>query len=303
MGAPIILSSVSSIPNDYVEFRGGVTMTWTGWDGSVWDLTEPRSGVALTNEGTEGLHFPTIGKQKSRSRVMPGARTRGWQADVRSVFWPIYLYADGSDEWRERQEAFFRTIHPDRPGTWTVKTGDQVRTIQLTGVFDDSMSYEADPVHQGWAFYAVKMEADAPYWQGPPITPGTWRASSGRPFFPGPPFRLSSANVFAKARLPNPGDVEFWPTWTMGDALDNIVVGVDGRLITVPFSLIEGERLVIYTDPRAPKATVNGVDVMRDLGLQDFAPVPPGVSVPLTIAATGAGFVSASGTPQYFRAF
>lgn len=30
-------------------------LTWTGWDGSQWDLTNPNGGVFLTEDGVEGL--------------------------------------------------------------------------------------------------------------------------------------------------------------------------------------------------------------------------------------------------------
>jgi hypothetical protein len=38
------------IPGSFNPWQG-MKHTWTGWDGSVWDLSDPESGVFLTADG------------------------------------------------------------------------------------------------------------------------------------------------------------------------------------------------------------------------------------------------------------
>lgn len=314
MSIPLILSSaiVSELPGEVTDWRG-LSLEWIGHDGSIWDLNDPRGGLALYRKGVEGLHFPRITKNSSTSRAIPGKRLRGWRAESRDVFWPVYLGGDGSDAWLERHSAFFDTIHPSLPGTWRVSAGDETRTLQLTGVFDDTHSYEIDPLLRGWALYDVTLEAAQPFWQGTRVRRGPWKAPETSPFFPGPPFRISSSSAFGSAVVPNTGDVDAWGVWWATGPLTEIELGVGGAVIRPPFGLEAGEMLRIDTDPRHPTAQIGpavtdtddfvGVDITQDLGLQDYAPVPPGASVDLHVEATGSGAVMFDVTPLHFRAF
>lgn len=306
MGAPLILAAPPSPPPGAGGAWGATSMLWIGPDGSAWDLTDWRSGVFVMRDGIEGLHFPKITKFSSQSRAFPGRRLRGWQAQARQVFWKVFVWADGTQEWIDRADAFFSTIRPDQSGTWRIAAGSQARTLELTGVFDDSYSYEVDPLQHGWAVYPVAMEAVDPYWRGQIVRRGPWRAPEPAPFIPeggGPPFTISSRRTFATATIPNPGDVDAWALWRVVGPLESIELGVAGAVIDVPFSVAPGAVLEIDTDPRRPSAKLNGVDATADLGLQDYAAVPPGAQVQLHIAATGAGQVAAQLQPLHFRAF
>lgn len=283
---------------------GKLHLAWVGWDGSTWDLQDHDAGLDMLLAGVEGLHFPKITRWSSSSRAIPGNRRRGWQADPRSVFWPLFLWSDGTDGWLDLQDRFFRTIHPEKAGTWRVTAGAQVRTLQLRGTFEDSYRHEADPLQRGWAVYPITLEAASPYWSGAPVTAGPWSADPGGvPFFPGPPFHLGSSMTLTSAAITNPGDVDAWPVWSAWDELTALTVGVSGRSIVVPFDLADGDRLVIGTDPRNPFATFNGVDVLAELGLQAYAPVPALGTAPLQITAGGTGSVACTIVPQHFRAF
>lgn len=314
MSTPIILSSpVVGALAPVVSAWRGLSIEWEGHDGSAWDLTDPDGGVVLSRKGLEGLHFPLITRNTSRSRAVPGNRLRGWRAEARDVFWPTFIWADGSNAWLDRQAEFFATIHPSKPGTWTVDAGRGARTLQLTGVFDEPHAYERDPLLRGWGLYDIALEASQPFWQGARVRRGPWRAPDPVPFFPGPPFHISSSSAFGSATIPNLGDVDVWGVWWATGPLSSLELGVGDSLIVPPFNLEAGEMLRIDTDPRNPTAqkgpTVDdtdlfvGEDVTADLGLQDYASVPPGASVDLHVDAVGSGSIMFDLTPLYFRAF
>lgn len=303
--APVILSQAGAAPPEIVSNWESLQLIWIGWDGSVWDLNSRDSGALLYRRGVEGMHFPVISRNRTTSRTVPGNRLRSWRAEAREVFWPIYLWGDDSKQWRDRNNAFLKTIHPDRPGMWKV-TGDETRTLRLTGVFDDAFQHDVDPQLRGWVQYPITLEAAQPYWEGTPIKRGPWRAPASISFIDpagSPPLHISSGAAFGSAKITNPGDVPVWGVWRLRDALENVEIGVGGTIISLPFDLIDGDELVIDTDPRQPTATLNGEDATVELGLQDYAVVPAGSEVDLHVEAVGPGSVEFELTPLYFRAF
>lgn len=319
MSYPALLVTPPVPPAPPVRPLRGLTVTWEAPDGRVWDLNDVAGGVILDMRNVEGLHFPLIDRWTRGSSAIPGHRLRGWRTRARSVFWPIFIQADDSSSWLELQEAFFHGIHPDQAGTWRVSAGGQTRSLRLTGVFDDVHAYGSDPLHRAWEQYGVKMEAAQPYWVGKTIEAGPWSAPSTEPFFPGPTFTISDGAGFTAAAISNPGDVTAYPRWIIDGELDDISVGVGSAVITLPFPVNEGERVVIDTDPRNPSAFRGpipatddegreiepfvGEDVTAELGVQAYASVPPGGSVPLSLAATGTGTITCQLDPLYFRAF
>lgn len=306
MSTPVILSVPAPLPEPYVNPWPGLSVTWTGADGSVWDLTDRESGVALFLKGVVGLHFPKFTRYKTRSRAIPGSRLRGWQAGEREVFWPLLIWADGSDAWRDRNNAFMNSLHPQIPGTWTVQAGSNpARSLDLTLVVDDDYAFEMDPMRCGWAEYPVTLEAAQPYWRGEPVKAGPWKAPAVRPFIDpagAPPFYISKGTTFGSAKVANTGDVPAWGVWRMVGPLTGVEVGV-GDSVIHPFDLGVDDELVIDTDPRHPTALLNGVDATAALGLQNYAAVPPGAKVGLHVQAIGSGSIQFELTPLYFRAF
>lgn len=314
---PIVLGSPPVGPPVPARQWQGLSITWEGADGSTWDLTDPAGGVVLVRDGVEGLHFPRVEKHVSRSRAFPGHRLRGWQTAARDVFWRVYVWADGTNAWLDRVGQFFSTIHPQNEGVWTVRAGDRTaRTLRLTGVFDEPFAYDRDPTLRGWALYPIALEAAQPYWEGQTVRRGPWSSPEPVDFFPAdgaPPFEISSAANFGTAAIPNTGDVDAYGVWWVTGPLDDIELGVGSALIRPPFEVLEGQMLRIDTDPRNPTAQLGpavgdtddfeGEDVTRELGLQDYARIRPGESVPLHVAATGQGEVMFDLTPLHFRAF
>ncbi len=303
----LLLALPGAVPQPEVDSRWvGLRPTWTGWDGSVWELTGEDSGVRLIRGGTRGLGRGEHDRFASSSPAVAGSRYRGHRTLERDVFWPLLVFVDDSSEaWVKYDRAFWRTMHPDRPGTWTVTHPDGARRT-LTCRYDgtDNQAFDRLPVQAGWAVYGVRLVADEqPFWQGEPIA-RTFQASPGSPFLPGPPFTISSGSTLALATIDNPGDEPAYPIWDLEGPLDSVTVGVDGRTIEVPIELAAGETLRV--DPRPTEQTAidgTGADRTAELGAVDFAPVAPGEQVPLTLAAAGTGSITATLIPLYARAW
>lgn len=303
---PIILSSPPVAPPTAPNQWQGMSVVWFGADGSVWDLGIGTEGAVLENEGTEGLHNPMVTKFSSSSRVVPGSRQRGWRTETREVFWPVFVYSnENSDEWKARYRDFFKSIHPEIPGRWRIGHGGTFRELELRGVFKDPHAFQHDPLIFGWEKFGVTLEAEQPYWSGEALQLGPWRQPETGQFFGAsgaPDFFISSSTEIGRATISNPGDVEAWMTWTCVGPLSDIEIGIGGTVAAVPFDLADGEVLVIDTDPRHQSGTLDGVDVTKELGLLRYGAIRPGSDVEVHVEAGGAGSISATLTPLYFRA-
>lgn len=175
MSPNVAYGSVAVAPPAPVEPWQRSSMLWTGWDGSVWDLTDPDAGVFVQGKGVEGLSSPTHQSWTGESPAVHGQFFRGYRVEPRPVFWPVHLYSDvGSAEWLALDRAFWRSLQPGQHGTWTVETpGGGKRSLSCRFVDDGRHSFEQDPMFRGWASYGVSLVADDPFWTGEPVR-RTW---------------------------------------------------------------------------------------------------------------------------------
>lgn len=304
----------------YVKTR----VTWTGHDGSFWDLTDWTSGVALLRDGVEGLHLPRFREWVRQSPAVPGQWFTGAIAEPRTVVLPIAIWEDSTSlGWIERDRAFWKSMHPRRTGTLTVApagTG-QSRSIRLRLVPDVHV-YDIDPGYDRWAAYVVPLVADQPFWEGQPRRFAWNNNTDPLDFYEetGPQLiNLMSGHTTGNATVVNDGDEDAWPAWTViGDATTSHV-GVGTALVDIPFAVAAGKALVLDTDPRVqtameydytpaagatPEVFANPVDRTADLtGDTNFAPIPAGGSSAVNIALSGTGQIRMAITPLYWRAW
>ena len=307
---PILASPFQVVaPLDVAASWPGISaMTWTGWDGSEWDLLG-SNGVALT-AGARGMSMPPVDRFTSTSPALAGSRWRGSRTLEREVFWPLFVYNDGgSQAWVEHDRAFWRTMDPTRPGLWSVTHPDgTIRTLVCRFVDDGDGVFDRDPSAAGWAVYGVTLVAEQPYWQGTPVTQ-TWKTVSPVSFFGagsgGPPFTISPGSSLAKASINNPGDVDAYPLYTITGPVDSVSVGYAGNVVQLG-AIADGQTRIVDTRPdRLTVKDQNGVDRWSELGASaNFdAPLPPGNPISLSLAMVGAGTVTASIIPLYYRAW
>ncbi|UYM26569.1 minor tail protein [Arthrobacter phage Bauer] len=280
-------------------------MVWTGWDGSEWELTKPSSGVFITGKGVEGLGMPEHQAWVGESPAVHGQFYRGYVVEPRQVFWPIYLYSDESTEaWMDRDRAFWRSLRPGMHGSWSVTTprGGK-RSLACRFVDDGNHAFQYDPMLRGWASYGVSLIADNPFWTGEPVR-RIWSDGPASDFYAQRmPLTIRSASTLGSAAMTNEGDLEAWPVWTIRGPLTSVTVGVEGATVQWDVTLDADDVLVIDTDPTVQSAWLNGVDVTDQLGTADFAPIPAGDELPLSLAMAGTGSVEATITPRFFRAW
>lgn len=294
-------------PAPRVNLWPGASMTWTGWDGSVWDLTGPRngSGVALM-EGVRGLDMPEVTHRESESEAREGTRWLSSHTNKREVYWPLTVFNDKSSaEWVAYNRAFRRTMHPKKPGLWAVRAPDNsVRSLICRFASDGGQGATHSPGLFGWMNFGYTLQAEQPYWTGTPVSRSWIAGTDDLPFmgtYGGPPFYISPAATLDTATIPNEGDEPAFVTWTLDGPIDaGVLLGVGDALMGYPDALGVGDRLVINT--RDVSARLNGTRVSQKLDPRAPLPVEPDAEAPLSIAAAGGGKITATLTPLYFTA-
>jgi hypothetical protein len=302
-------------------------MRWEA-KGTSWPLTDPDTGLFLM-PGIRGLGSARSERHSTRSPATPGSRHEGVSFLDREVFWPVCIWNDdGSVDWMLRDRAFWSTMDPLVPGLWVVTLPDgSERSLQIRFTDDGDHVSEYDPIRRGWEKYGIKLLAEQPFWEGQPVV-RAWKNRTYEPFFEpvGPHIvNIASGSDASTATIDNPGDVESYARWFIDGDTTTAAVGVDGVTVEVPFSIAAWECLVIESDPDLIGATlydvtpegaelkpservvgehlINPVDKTPDLGEADFAPIPPGESVPLSLTINGSGAVELLLPTLYRRAW
>lgn len=291
-------------------------MTWTA-KGVQWSLTDPKSGVFLM-PGVRGLGSVSVERHSTSSPAAAGSRYEGTSVLDREVFWPVHIFHDGgSVDWMRRDRAFWAGMDPEDTGVWTVTHPDGGRrSLRLRFASDGDHSRSNDPIRRGWDSYGITLVAEQPYWVGEPVVNSFVGPADPLPFFEpdGPQVvNIASSYSAANARMDNPGDVESYPRWFIDGPTQTVEAGVGGVVVQVPFAVAERTCLVIESDPDLIGATlyditvegaakkpservvgvdlINPVDMTAALGEADFAAVPAGSQVPLSLEIEGPGKV------------
>lgn len=308
----------------------GLAMRWES-KGTKWTLTDPDTGLFLM-PGIRGLGSARSERHATTSPGAPGSRHEGVSFLDREVFWPVCIWNDdGSIEWMLRDRAFWSTMDPLTTGKWVVTLPDgSERSLWLRFQDDGDHVSEYDPLRRGWEKYGIKLLAEQPFWEGQPMV-RSWKNRVYEPFFDpnGPELvNIASGSDASTARIDNPGDVESYPRWFVDGEATTATVGVDGVVVNIPFAVPAGKCLIVESDPdligatlydispaqlaldpdkrKKPSDRIIGVDLLNPvdktaaLGEADFAPIPAGQSVPLSLTIGGAGAVEVL-LPTYYR--
>lgn len=289
-------------------------ISYLGVDGSGWNLTTGYEGVKLLG-GLGGVLDPEFTAFWTE-RIGDGDRWRGTRLRRREMQWRVRV-GDGSltgMDWRNLDRAWWRAINRDLVGLLDVRLEDlthryiPVRLAQSTG-----QAVDFDPALTGTALYLITVVADDPYWRGDDLTE-TWTFTpTGEDFYGGasggglgPDYYISASGGFGEAMVTNPGDVPAWPRWKITGPTSGALLTVNGHTIAVPTPIPALTSRYIVTNPP---------DVFGDFveprwsemtGSLDFAAVPVGATVPVTVTVSSPDVgtaVEMTITPRYERAW
>lgn len=285
-------------------------ISWTGTDGSVWDLMS--GDVAVRSDGIQGFGMPTSVDTTRETALYHGQVFQSWKLAPRNVFLPLVFHKSAKYDVEGLQRAFWKSVEIGKYGTLTVKDGNGAnRSLELRLVDDGGLSYSFDPYAPvlGAKAFGLNFVADSPFWQGDAVTTTFSLGTEGTATFFGngssaTPFYIVKSTGNTSATLTNNGDVPAWIKWTITAPMTSFDFTVDGHHVSGDIVLTGSETLTIETAPLAQIAYKNNGDRMtRFLTAADFAPLPVGDSVDVGISVVGTGTATAVYRPQFFRAF
>ena len=301
------------------HFPGLASFTWTGWDGSTWELLcrdhTSASGVALGRR-TRGLHFPQIDPYTVDSPSVDGASVTGYVVPPREVFFPVRVWQHGSSqEWIEHDRRWWRSMLPVLPGvrspgrlTVTAPNGGR-RWLELHPEHKGDHDYDVDPSKRGWETYGVYLTAYRPFWTSDPLPAKTFQQGGSSGFFggavggKGAPFVIGGSSAFGGAVIDNPGDEPAWPVWRLHGPFTQVKIGTPGALTTIVMDVATGESITVNTDPLAQAVTDQDgrSRYPSQLAGAPFSSIPPGKDVPLVAEVSGQGRIDVTVQPLYYR--
>lgn len=274
--------------------------------GQLWDLI--NGPVRLTRAGLKGLGLPDIVYFTSESAGLDGERVTGWRLKAREVFVPVRFKDEAMADTTGLQRQFWDGLQINQPIQFVVTDRDgAVRTLTMRVADDGGLAYKMSPDLIHVDSIGLGFTAADPWWYGPTVrTSYTIGSDTGADFFGGdanaPDFNIVSAGGSTSTTMTNPGEEPMWLKWTIGGPSTQFRVGVGGKRISQAIVVPEGQWLVIDTDPRVQTAYLAGVKIpFRSFTELNFAPLPPGTDVPVTIEIVGQGVITAEGRPKYRR--
>jgi len=288
-----------------------IGVTWTGWDGSHWDL---HKGPVYLQPGVDLFSMLTGDAFVRQTALTDGQRFSGWRAEPRAGLLPVLIGRSQTEtEWLALDRAWWRTMRIDRPGTLTVTAPDgSVRRLKLRFVNDGGVGKVADPSQRRMEIAPIKMVADDPWWVGDSF--GKVFRNGGVPvnFFGGEvglgsPYVIGASSTTATATITNPGDDGTWPVYTVDGPVTAFSAIIDGREVAGDFTVAAGQQLRVDTSPQQQVAhLIDGetqTNVTRQMRELQFAQVPDGTAVALSIQISGTGSLTITAEPNYYKAW
>ena len=286
-------------------------ITWTGTDGSTWDLI--NGPVALTSLGIQGLGMPIAFETTRQTALNHGQVLQSWRLDPREVFLPLIFDGASERDVEGVQRDFWHSLALGEYGELTVTDGNGAqRSLQLRFVEDNGLSYAIDPYAKTLKPrpFSLSMIADAPFWQGPTQSIEFGLGPGGTATFFGngssaTPFYIVKSTGGTDATLTNDGDMPAWITWSIAGPMTSFELEIDTHLVSGSIAVTAGDTLTIETSPLNQIAYLeDGTKVTRYLTNADFYPLPAtGLPIPIGIDVVGTGTITAAFRPQYMRAF
>jgi hypothetical protein len=280
-------------------------VTLTGGDGRTWDL---NNGPVVLLAGVQQLLGGTapITHWWKQAPMVDGARRSGMRTERQDLPLPVKTVGASWQAWRSIDSDFFESISPDNGElVITIIAPDrQSRSLRAWYVDNGDVEDVLDPLMRRRKSYVLELSAE-PFWEGAVVRPLPFKVGAEAPFFPGPPFHIAESTSTQKATVTNPGNLPVWPRYTITGPATSWTVGIGTSVISSIVPLGSGDKVLIDSEP-GQRTILNqaGDRVFKNMTDADFAPIPPGVNVPLVATINGystASSVAVEFTPLYRR--
>lgn len=280
-------------------------------NGREWNLNDGDVTIQAGAEGFDDLETDSFTRQ---GPFLDGQVFTGWKARPRRVFLPVMISGD-ADSFPSVRRDFLDGLRPGAACVLRVTTEDaEVRELTARYV-PEPFQWSIDPTVMKYERRGVSLIADDPFWRGPTQSRTFQTAEDQLPFYATDSdrvFNLLSSSTTGSTNLENPGEVIAWPTIRIdGPATAFSISKLSGigtnssPNLAGEIEIAEGQWLFIDQRPTVQTAFLypDTVDVTSELDRALFFPIAPDASTDIDVELTGAGSLTVSFEPGYFRAF
>lgn len=282
---------------------------WTSWTGESWELTN-RTSPVIKLRGALGLGPVDPEHWYSEAPTMDGSSWDGYRVGKGQLFVPVRVKGTDSQDFIEKNASFLRSLAAGKEGVMRItRPNGEWREARCRYASGADQAMNLDPVKQCEATYPITWDRANPYWSGPRVKM-VFGSGADVPFFPGPPFHINPGRTIAAARFTNPGTEGASALWRIHGPFTGFSVGVgegdEAAVVSLELTKLAGQWVQIDMAP--DKRTIvdaSGNDWWLAATTADFADIPPGDDLPLTIVVPGSGdetSVELSFEPQYSSA-
>lgn len=230
--------------------------------GAAIPLTDTEAGWFTLADGVSGLGAAPV-EFTADPHPRGGARIRHIQPQPRDIVWPLYVYGEDHDEFKERWDqlaGILTSTHRLGPGILEIaRPSGKRRRIRVH--YREGWEGRAE---QGYGIISdqavVTFYCEDPYWYDPQEVTEYREHSGGGEDFLQPYPSVSSSQVLGSTMLNNPGNVIAWPVWTVTGPATTVTATHDdtGESWTlnpalVPGALAAHDQVIVTTDP--PRVT------------------------------------------------
>lgn len=284
------------------QVEASYLVTLTDTNGKTWDL---NNGPVTLLAGVNLFAMPPLTHWTKVSPAVAGSRWKGLHVDERQLILPIRTAGKEWDNWRDIDQEFFSGLDPFQEATITVTSPDAVsKTLTFRFQTEGDGTDDIDPLLAKRRRYSFGMMVNDPFWHGSAVKkPITF--SDPLPTFPGPPFLIAKASDSRNTTISNPGDVDAWLRYTVVGPAISWQVGVGDSLVSSSSVPIGSGSIFVDSQPGVRTIVDDaGARQYKSMDTVKFAPVPPGVDVPIVATMTGAtagSRILVELTPSYWR--
>lgn len=250
----------------YREDVGSITASWIDPTGTEWPLSSISDELGwFTLDGPAAWGAAPI-EIVTDPLARGGEQVRYIRSNPRRLQWPIYVFGDTHLEYVERNRritrAFTQTTQRQTPGWLKVQRPDGTARM-IACYYEQGLEGEAEQGHL-WSKYVVQLFCPDGYWSSDRaiVAERTFTAdtdSGGTPkTFYTPYMYLTSSQIVsapgtgqdANTSVPNDGDVEAWPEWTITGPMtsvlcENLTLGLRWSM---NYTLAAGQTVKITTN-------------------------------------------------------
>lgn len=272
---------------------------WTGYDGTVFDLTDHGRAKVFKRRGARGFGPGPVTHWWSDAADLPGSDWTGEHDDRGDLFVPLTITGDDTADYLEARRSFARTLDPRQTGLYAVSTPDggvRYAVCRYSEGFDPVI--DLDPAASCIENLGITWARADPYWFGSTVTADYVADVAGATFFSPPGsgsvVTISASNVLSSGAVTNQGDLDAEPLWVIRGPVQSFAVGVAAGTLKMAPNLLAGQS--ITADLRAASnyaiTDQDGADRYNDVTDVVFETIPVGENIPLVMSAvgTGAGF-------------